>query len=589
MASKVICFQQERGYRQWAKQHGVPAGARVFMPADMAYRWNEEDRRDFLKAYVDTVGQLSAFNHSLLWWATDLSSKNSFLSPLADPLEKFFKTARLIQRSDDEVLIFVGLPWSLRGSLRDFLKKHGAAFLWYGRGPDLYGVRVKQWLLLWGRIIRHIFYILPRILSARRVLAPTLLRAKKDRSPVYAFKTFIMSRAFDGAGAYKDMFFGSLVDFIMARRRVLVLAEVTDDFTRTIALMRRFGQGRIYPLELFLTVGDVLRASARMLTYTIRVPVRLDFAGYDAADLVACVCLDGGHKIQPVQLYHYYAMSRFLKDFKVDTFTFTCEFNPWEKMCLWAIKQCAPAIRTLGYQHTVVPQASPNMFTSGFEEDIIPKPDKLLTVGQRPKEIIHRYETCTTSAIQPACGLRFDHLFGQPQRPRARRGNILLALDGLPQVTQITNYVLNELAGQDKYRLKIRTHPVFPLEKFVGSLVKDPRLMPGVDISQGTLLQEDLVWADMVVYWGSAVSLEAVSTGKPVIHYDTGALLKVDPLFELEDLKWVAHHEARLVEIIDAIYGLSDEDYQARCRAAKGYIAAYFHQITPQALSCFEA
>ena len=281
-------------------------------------------------------------------------------------------------------------------------------------------------------------------------------------------------------------------------------------------------------------------------------------------------------------------MKNFQTQFNVSDFVFTCEFNPLEKMCLWALSEQSSGAKTIGYQHTVVPHASANMFVSRFEQDIVPRAHKILTVGQKPKEIILRYETCDPSKISAACGLRFEY-FDYPQGQRTNRGHILLALEGLPQVAEMTDYVLKQIASNNQYKLKIRTHPVLPLDKFVHQLSMDPRNIPGVLISKAASLKEDLEWADIVIYWGTTVALEAVSIGKPVIHYDMGSIVRYDPLFEVTDFKWVVNNLMPLAQVIDGIYNLPDEIYYTKREAVQGYIQQYFHRVTPDSLGLFQS
>ncbi len=584
---KVICLSTHRDYQRWLK-HSHGQGHALVIDLNTAIDgFNEGDRADFLKAYVEVVGQLSAHSPSLLWWATDISSKNRFFSPLVDPLEKFFKIMRILKRSaGGEGLIFIGVPWVLQESVEALCADQGFECYWPFRLRPRF-IYLKQVVLKAARVLRHVIYILPRISYARRVLGKDAAQAASDKTPVYVFKTFVAARAFDRQGTYKDLFFGAAVDHVARHQRVLVLGDVMDDFKKTTDLLGRVGGARVFPLESFLSPMDVLRASWQILTYCWQIPSRVDFCGQDITPLMVKLRESGADKIQPLHLYQYYVTRALLKQFSVKSFALTCEFNPWEKMCLWAVRELSPQTKTIGYQHAVVPQASANMFTSRLEEGFIPRPDLVLTVGQAPKDIIHRYETCAPSTVKACSGLRFDYLSGQPQPKRENRGHILLALEGLPQVAEMTNYVLGHWDGAKDWQLRIRTHPVLPLEKFVSQLTKDPLQMKGVSISKGTSLKDDLLWSDMVIYWGTTVALEVVSLGKPVIHYDNGFLLSYDPLFELKDFHWVATSSTSLIDIINHIYALSSDDYERQCKAAQAYMAGYFHLVNSTALDCF--
>ena len=72
----------------------------------------------------------------------------------------------------------------------------------------------------------------------------------------------------------------------------------------------------------------------------------------------------------------------------MESFLFTYENNPWERMCMMAVKSQAPQTKVTGYQHTVVPHASANMFISSHERGRLPMPDRILTVGEAPKQIM---------------------------------------------------------------------------------------------------------------------------------------------------------------------------------------------------------
>ena len=587
MVSHVICFDQRSRYVSWVKRNPVYANCVLISLLNPLPDQRQENRQRFLTAYVDMIGQLSVRNHSLLWWATDISSKNRFFTPVVAFLEQFFKLIHVLEQAKADIVVCVDVPWQLQGTIQQALAQKKIKCSWHGNFMSPLAAMAQEPLVRCARIVRHIFYIIPRLMQAHRLFALVIAQAAEDPRAVYVLKTFASPRSFDPKGAYKDLFFGPLPDFLSARHRVIVLAEVMEDFPKTLDLMYEWAKGRIYPWEAFLTVGDVLYASFQMCGYRIRVPPRLNFGQWDVSDLIKRVCWTHGSKIQPLHFYQHAMMSRFLKYFKVQALALTCEFNPWEKMCLWAVQHNAPSAKTFGYQHTVVPQASANMFTSRFEQDLVPRPDVVVTVGQRPKDIIHRYETCRPSAIAVGCGLRFEYLFQQLPRKMEQRKHVLLALEGLPQVVQMVNYVLRQWPSCGGYQLRIRPHPVLPLHKLAHHLVQDPRQMPRLEISRGTSLQQDLEWADTIMYWGSAVALEAVSMGKPVIHFDDGSLLSYDPLFELTEFKWQVNVSTSLGQALHEISALKTKDHQSRQNLAKNYIAGYFHRVTPEAMQCF--
>jgi hypothetical protein len=256
-------------------------------------------------------------------------------------------------------------------------------------------------------------------------------------------------------------------------------------------------------------------------------------------------------------------------------------------MCLLAVKSQSPQTILIGYQHTVVPHASANMFSSSLERGLLPMPDRIITVGEAPKDIMEKYGDYAGTRIESGCGLRFEYLFQLPLSPRQNRGNILVALEGIFDVYHLVNYCLENLKEADEYAVRIRTHPVLPLDQLAGKLVRPLESVSHFSISTSKSLKEDLEWADVVIYWGSTVAMEALCLGKPVIHYDMGSILNYDPLFQCSELKWVVSNQDDLGKTIREIFAMNDEDYAAKQRMAKDYMNRYFLPVTDERMKRF--
>jgi len=111
--------------------------------------------------------------------------------------------------------------------------------------------------------------------------------------------------------------------------------------------------------------------------------------------------------------------------------------------------------------------------------------------------------------------------------------------------------------------------------------------MANVSLSKNLSVKDDVESADIVIYWGSSVALEASMMGKPVIHFDSGTVLSYDPLFENTALKWTVTEKDRLLDIIDSIYALSDEEFCLQQQKARQYLRNYFYPVTENGLQKF--
>ncbi len=546
-----------------------------------------KDPRRFVQAYIDVIGLLGRQQNKLEWWATDIASKNRFNTKLPELLEQFLKAADAIARESADCLLVVGAPWPLRSSLEKLAS--------LGAGAGLQIQRALQRLGLWVRgfcrrvivVVYHAFLTWRKGRLARRCLTTKVQALDRSRR-WYVVKTFFYDHSFTKAGQYQDAFFGPLPDFLKNRKNVLIVGTVLGDFGTCLKGISA-GQGTtpIVPIEYFIGLKDLIAACLRLILFRARVQGPVDFAGYDVGEVVSQELLRSFFKVQPYQYFHYAGAARLAQTFPVETFLMTYENNPWEKMCTAAFRRFSPSTVVLGYQHTVVPQSSANMFASEREANTVPDVDRIITVGEIPKEIIGRYRTSDKVIVSEGCALRYEYLKDQPAAAPGRGGRILVVLEGIYDVYRMVNYVLEQLKEEAAWEVVIRTHPVLPLERIRSQLRVDPNSLAHVKISRNLQVKADIEWADIVIYWGTTVALEALSLGKPLIHFDMGGVLSYDPLFECPHLKWKVTPNDSLPQRIREIFALPREEFCRQQAQAKAYMERYFHPVSEAGLAKF--
>lgn len=548
-------------------------------------------QEQFLNAANDAVGYLNAHHDERLWGALDLSSKNRFTTNLTRHFEDFLSVMSVIKKEDYDELLVVNVSWVILPSIRLALKARHT-------GCVCIENHFQKWLeILWVSAKKicssgyHIGKIYYRAWLSRKELRRVLRSKLQKKKPCDVIKTFIYDASFvmDGEPAYADAFFGPLVEFLKEKKDIIIFANILGNFPLSLKHIRRLSLV-IVPFEYFLSWKDIICEALAAYFYRPSVKLKVPFFEYDARAIIHNELLSTGYKIQLYQLMHYRATQKLAKNVSIKNFIMTYENNPWEKMCLMALKENSPATKVIGYQHTVVPQASLNMFPSIYEKNL-PRPDRILTVGEAPKNIMEKYGTYEENVIQSSCGLRFQYLFSEDAPQRKRTNRILVALEGIFDVYKLVNYVVQELKDDGRYQVTIRTHPVLPLKQFRHKLNHDPSGIAHFRISEAgagaPLLKDDLKNNDIVIYWGSTVALEALNSGKPIIHFDTGSLLSFDPLFECPHLKWVVTKNDALSTVIEKIYSLPDEEYDRQLARAKTYLSNYFHPVSPENLQKF--
>ncbi|MBI4309442.1 MAG: hypothetical protein HY591_03825, partial [Candidatus Omnitrophica bacterium] len=250
-----------------------------------------------------------------------------------------------------------------------------------------------------------------------------------------------------------------------------------------------------------------------------------------------------------------------------------------------ALRKHAPSTKIIGYQYAVTPQAFLNYFVGRAEVKHGLLPDKILTTGDRPKAIMRKY-SCGPIEAQAACALRFEYLRALAAHVRRPIRHVLLALEGSFIVEPMVKFVFEQLAGVKGYTLRIRTHPLLPWDVLEKRLELKIKGFTNVEISNASL-KADLEWGDVIVYYSTTVSMEALMMGKPVVHIDMNSVLNFDPLFECNALKASVRCDGSLRDALKALEAMPDEQFKMEQRQARAYLDAYFFPVTEENISRF--
>jgi hypothetical protein len=545
-------------------------------------------REKFLSEYIDLIGHISSENNSLEWWATDIASKNRFTSRITFLLTQFLDIIEASRSFESGVLVVVNPDWTIVPAAEKACRDMGFTS---SASRDFVKKRFFDSIAcVLNRIACCIYScakIYMRCLYSRCLLYKQVRSYQKLNRDNYVIKTFVYDRSFSSGNVYNDAFFGSLPDKLRCKNDVLFLASILGNFRYCVDKIAGSNSVRIIPIEYFASIADLWEALTGFFCARIRVSVEKIFFGFDVSDIIKNELRRTFNGIQFYHLMHYWMVRRFARLFSTRSLVLTYENNPWEKMSILGMREISPRTRILGYQHTIVSQASANMFRSKYEKNVMPFPDMILTVGEAPRKVIERYSDIPPESIKAACGLRFEYLFSSEKFQRSNAGNILLALEGIKEVEAMVAYVLKQLDGKMQFQVRIRTHPVLPWAYFKkrGLSIEGKN---NFSLSRNSPLKEDLAWADIVVYWGSTVALEALSLGRAVIHYRNNSLLSLDPLFECDDLKWNVSESDSLVKIIKSIYALDDREFSVRRSRATEYLKKYFLPVDEVGVDLFQ-
>jgi len=553
------------------------------------YSINTIDKKLFIKEYIKLIGQIGIDHNSRKWWASDISSKNPFSSRLSLNIEQYIRILDALEYSSYNYLIIIDPDLHLLDVLIKTFQDKPKNLIYFKNRINIHFKTIINNSRKIYLNFRDAMGISIKIFFAKKELKHYLKKELNSRLPYYLIKSFIFKGSFNADGTYKDIFFGSLPNHLKSNKNILIVVNILEDYRKNLKNIKNQSGFLILPIESFLTYYDVIKCFYELLFHNIEIDKKINFLSYEITDVINSSIKNSCPTISFHQYLHYNYIENISKLIIIDQYLHTYENNPWEKMSIMAIRKFSSKTSIVGYQHSIVAEAFVSSFISKNEKDIMPLPDKIFTVGEITKNILEEYGEYDINHIESSCSLRYEYFNDITSEVTKKSGNILLVLDGVEEAYQLVNYTVGELKNNPNYNLTIKPHPAFPLYKFIKHIKYDLDMISNIKVSSNNSVPKDLSNADIVIYWGSTIALEALNMGIPVIHHDNcnKSFLSYDPLFDFNHLKWSINSNDSLIDTIEQILSLKDEEYIIARDKVKKYIKRYFYPVNKVGLDKF--
>ena len=169
------------------------------------------------------------------------------------------------------------------------------------------------------------------------------------------------------------------------------------------------------------------------------------------------------------QALHYDIARSISNKFIIHTCVMTYEGRPWERYFIAGLKNVNIKTNIIGYQHTVVRLAAADMFLHKNEKKNIPLPDKIITTGEIPKQILQKNSSYPKNKVINGCALRFESLQNKDLISRRNRdinkSVLLIAFGGSLEELPLFKYVLNQSNLNKNIIFRLRLHPSLNFKK----------------------------------------------------------------------------------------------------------------------------
>ncbi|KMY68327.1 hypothetical protein AAU61_01110 [Desulfocarbo indianensis] len=545
--------------------------------------------------YLEWIGRLSRVNaHDETWWGTELAGRNIY--SYFFPRLCLLAVARqlLDEGLPDPCLVVCASPGLLQG-VAELARSRGVA----ARGliPGTMPASDGLWLRLKTRLRSW-------LASSAAPAVPAPPRGDPPPAEVMSFSpqafagpdtallfTWMDRRSLGPDGRLQDPYFGVLPAELA--KRGLRLAWVP---TLLPGLTPAEAAGALDPAaqtvflpEAALTAEDLIACHARAHAYQPRIPAD---DGVDGLPLLSLaqenLTLKGG-------LINALTMEPLVRGLaragvRPARVIHVMEGQPWESLLALAVRRHWPSARIAGYDNLTLSRLKNSMYPAPSEFGLRPLPDRLVSNGPICSRVF-KEEGWPPETVATGCAIRHAYLWQERTAPPAQGESdgplrVLLASPiGLGESMEMMHIAALAMAKSRDFMVRVKLHPALDQARVLGQL----RTWPGGSRLEmvNAPIPELLDWAEVVLYNGTSVGLEALGRGVPPVLLRLEGFPNIDNLEAVESLRWEASDPDQLLEALKSLRDLPRPERELWRKRAKGALRGLLAPVTPTGIGAF--
>lgn len=240
-----------------------------------------------------------------------------------------------------------------------------------------------------------------------------------------------------------------------------------------------------------------------------------------------------GSTIASLRLHE--AVKRLCARFKPRALIVTWEGHAWERLAFHAARSIDPAVRCIGYQHTILfprSHALKRPLGEGYDPDVI------LTVGDVNRDVLRASEGLRGIPVITYGSHR--RVVAAMQRASDASTRCLVIPEGIEsECLTLFDFALTVAAHMPDMQFVLRMHPVLPFDGWARRHPRFRALPANVRVSNHANITADFAQCDWALYRGSSAAVHAVLAGVRPMYVERPGELSIDPLFALKS--WRRH------------------------------------------------
>lgn len=543
----------------------------------------------FRQKYIEFLGQVNIENHSLHWWSMPFTDKFPLGSELYQNTFYFLLIVDLLRESPEPLVVITDSA-DLTAQVKAWAKEKQINVVDSVRVPQPLRRFVKQHTpagILYAAFRALLYWWLSRRLRPGR--------NTKDEHLVIT--TLTHPRSFlESPPYYRDAYFGDLVgEAPLPETKAIVFSLVVGQPIEQIKKLKALQfKLPVVPMDSCITLASLVACTWQAIKLYVHPPRSRKPVHIDDIDLSRMVNLASHAACHSgnlfANLWIYYCARDLARRIHIKRCIYPYENLSRDKMLIQGLRDVAPGIRMVGYQHASISPLNTNYMLGRDESSITPLPDAILTTGEITKNWLKAEGNYPPGLLRPACALRQGKANYDRGSGRAKKiTNVFVALGSIGEYVGMLMFLEKAFTGvvndnDGEYDLRIRPHPERTLQSAVDIA---PLSQSGFFSESSGSLDDDLRWADIVLYSSSTVALESIALGIPAIFADLGNYVQTDPMAGWNQFKWVVKQPSELIPAIRNIESLTAREYQDRQSGGQVYVSQYLEPVTPKGLRTF--
>jgi surface carbohydrate biosynthesis protein (TIGR04326 family) len=529
--------------------------------------------------YIDYIGKLNLKKNSLMWWASSVSEKSPYRSNAFLHICHVKICAEILKKYPDEPIVFFAENEAVRQAILENMPIDNFEHIKDTRESVCRALKdLKDFILYKGWFLLSSIY--------RMVIAKYAYRMQErvgSQGPSTLIHTWVDRRSFNKKGAYRESYFGELLDYLKkSGRDIVIIPHVlgTVPYRETVKNMAKSEHMFLVP-HAFLSIRDV--GSVFFITLANK-PKKVCYPKLKNMDISQIIYADlkndwiGAYVAFDLLLYRFVQRLK-EKRFPVDTVIYLYENQIWEKVLCTAMREFYPSAYLTGYQHSAISKMYLNYFFSNRETGIMPLPDRIIANGRYTKDTFIEFGYPKEKVVQGGA-VRYAYLL-EPKMVMGHRKNgkpVILVTPSISKfdAMELIWKIFNVFEHRDEYKILIKCHPTMPFEKISGHLnIKLPKHFTVSDKPVAELLME----SDVLLYTYSTTCVEAIAAGVPALHVESDLMIDLDPLDFNPGTRLSARNPEEIVKRVEEAIAMDEKELSKKRKMWNSVVKDLFGRV----------